>query len=67
MSVKSIMFEIDGLIKNTVASCASLYGFSVEEALAKIDANGCLIKTAVDKERLANQKAAEKAEKLSAK
>ena len=57
MSVKSIMLEIEGLIKNTVMSCASLYGFSVEEALAKIDSNGNLIKAVVDK-------AAEKAEKL---
>jgi len=60
MSVKSIMFEIEGLIKNTVMSCASLYGFSVEEALAKIDSNGNLIKAVVDKE-------AKKAEKLRAK
>jgi len=56
MSVKNIMLEIEGLIKNTVMSCASLYGFSAEEALAKIDANGNLIKAVVDK-------AAEKAEK----
>lgn len=60
MSVKNIMLEIEGLIKNTVMSCASLYGFSAEEALAKIDTNGCLIKAVVDKE-------AKKAEKLKAK
>jgi sRNA-binding protein len=59
MSVKNIMFEIEGLIKNTVVSCASLYGFSVEEALAKIDSNGNLIravKATVDKEALVEQK-----------
>lgn len=56
MSVKTIMFEIEGLIKNAVMSCASMYGFSAEEALAKIDSNGNLIKPVVDKE-------AEKAEK----
>jgi hypothetical protein len=50
------MFEIEGLIKNAVMSCASMYGFSAEEALAKIDSNGNLIKPVVDKE-------AEKAEK----
>jgi hypothetical protein len=67
MSVKNIMFEIEGLIKNTVVSCASLYGFSVEEALAKIDSNGNLIravKATVDKEALVEQKLRLKAEKL---
>ena len=56
MSVKSVMFEIEGLIKNAVMSCAAMYGFSAEEALAKIDSNGNLIKAVVDKE-------SEKAEK----
>jgi hypothetical protein len=56
MSVKTIMFEIEGLIKNAVMSCAAMYGFSAEEALAKIDSNGNLIRAVVDKE-------AEKAEK----
>ena len=37
MSVKTIMFEIEGLIKNAVMSCAAMYGFSAEEALAKIE------------------------------
>ncbi len=60
MSVKTIMFEIEGLIKNAVMSCAAMYGFSAEEALAKIDANGNLIKPVVDKKA---EKAAEKAEK----
>jgi hypothetical protein len=66
MSVKSIMFEIDGLIKNAVRSCASIYGFSVEEALAKIDSNGNLIKavkTPLEKKVLVEQKKVEKEEK----
>lgn len=67
MSVKTIMFEIEGLIKNTVMSCASLYGFSAEEALAKIDANGNLIKAVVDKKAEKQKKDAEKAEKQRAK
>ena len=62
MSVKSIMFEIEGLIKNAVMSCAAMYGFSAEEALAKIDANGNLIRV-VDKEAEKQKKEAEKAEK----
>jgi len=62
MSVKNIMFQLEELIKNTVTSCASLYGFSVEEALAKIDSNGNLIIAVKDKA----QKAAEKAEKQRA-
>ena len=69
MSVKSIMFEIDGLIKNAVRSCASIYGFSVEEALAKIDSNGNLIKavkTPLEKEALAEKKKVEKEEKKRA-
>ena len=37
------MIEIEGLIKNTVTSCASMYGFSVEEALKRIDLNGNII------------------------
>ena len=67
MSVKNVMSEIEGLIKNAVMSCASMYGFSAEEALAKIDSNGNLIKAVVDKEqkkaekqRLMEQKKAEK-------
>jgi len=67
MSVKTIMFEIEGLIKNAVISCAAIYGFSAEEALAKIDANGNLIKPVVDKEAekalVKQKKDAEKAEK----
>ena len=61
------MFEIEGLIKNTVMSCASLYGFSAEEALAKIDGNGNLIKPVVDKKAEKQKKDAEKAEKQRAK
>ena len=66
--------EVEGLIRNTVKSCAALYGFSAEEALAKIDLNGNLIsvvKANVDKEaekaeklRLKEAEKAEKAEKL---
>jgi len=67
MSVKTIMFEIEGLIKNTFMSCASLYGFSAEEALAKIDANGNLIKAVIDKKAEKQKKDAEKAEKQRAK
>ena len=67
MSVKTIMFEIEGLIKNAVMSCAAMYGFSAEEALAKIDANGNLIKPVVDKKAekalVKQKKDAEKAEK----
>ena len=62
MSVKNIMSQLEELIKNTVTSCASLYGFSVEEALAKIDSNGNLIRAVKDKA----QKAEEKAEKQRA-
>jgi hypothetical protein len=67
MSVKTIMFEIEGLIKNAVMSCAAMYGFSAEEALAKIDSNGNLIKPVVDKEAEKAKKDAEKAEKQRAK
>jgi hypothetical protein len=73
MSVKNIVFEIEGLIKNTVMSCASMYGFSAEEALAKIDSNGNLNKAVIDKEqkkaekqRLMEQKKAEKKAALKA-
>ena len=54
------MNEVEGLIWNTVKSCAALYGFSAEEVRAKIDLNGNLISvvnTNVDKE-------GQKAEKL---
>ena len=65
MSVKTIMFEIEGLIKNTVMSCAAMYGFSVEEALAKIDSNGNLIRAVVDKELKKEEKQrAKNAEKV---
>jgi hypothetical protein len=63
MSVKTIMFEIEGLIKNAVMSCAAMYGFSAEEALSKVDSNGNLIRAVVDKEAEKAKKDAEKAEK----
>ena len=78
MSVKNIMNEVEGLIWNTIKSCAAVYGFSAEEARAKIDLNGNLIsvvKENVEKETLKAEKLrlkeadklakeAEKAEKL---
>ena len=67
MSVKNLMNEVEGLMWNTIKSCAALYGFSAEEARAKIDSNGNLIsvvKANVDKEAEKALKEAEKAEKL---
>ncbi len=37
------MIEVEGLIKNTVMSCASMYGFSAEEALKRIDLSGNIV------------------------
>ena len=67
MSVKNLMNEVEGLMWNTIKSCAALYGFSAEEAWAKIDLNGnliCVVKANVDKEAEKALKEAEKAEKM---
>ena len=40
---KNIESELRSLIRTTVNSCATLYGFSAKEALAKLDSNGNIL------------------------
>jgi hypothetical protein len=40
---ENIETELRTLIRTTVNSCATMYGFSAEEALAKLDSNGNLL------------------------
>ena len=62
---ENIETELRDLIRVTVNSCASLYGFSADEALAKLDSNGNLLPqiSKVPNEEKAQLKELEKAEK----
>ena len=40
---ENIETELRSLIRTTVNSCATMYGFSAQEALAKLDSNGNLL------------------------
>jgi hypothetical protein len=63
---ENIETELRCLIEATVNSCATLYGFSAMEALAKIDSNGNLIpqiSKVPNQEEKKQSKEAEKAEK----
>jgi len=62
---ENIETELRSLIRTTVNSCATMYGFSAEEALAKLDSNGNLLPqiTKVPNEEKARVKEADKAEK----
>jgi len=62
---ENIETELRALIRVTVNSCATLYGFSADEALAKLDSNGNLLPqiSKVPNEKKAQLKELEKAEK----
>ena len=62
---ENIETELRSLIRTTVNSCATMYGFSAEEALAKLDSNGNLIPqiSKVPNETKTQLKELEKAEK----
>lgn len=62
---ENIETELRCLIEVTVNSCATLYGFSANEALAKLDSNGNLLPqiSKVPNEEKAQLKELEKAEK----
>jgi hypothetical protein len=63
---ENIESELRRLIEATVNSCATLYGFSAIEALAKLDSNGNLIPQVPNQEK-AQLKEVEKAEKARVK
>jgi hypothetical protein len=62
---ENIETELRALIRTTVNSCATLYGFSADEALAKLDSNGNLLPqiSKVPNEEKTQLKKLEKAEK----
>jgi len=62
---ENIETELRSLIKTTVNSCATMYGFSAKEALSKLDSNGNLLPqiSKVPNEEKARLKELEKAEK----
>ena len=67
---ENIESELRRLIRTTVNSCATMYGFSANEALAKLDSNGNLIpqiSKVPNEEEKKQSKEAEKAEKLRVK
>jgi hypothetical protein len=66
---ENIESELRRLIRTTVNSCATLYGFSANEALAKLDSNGNLLPqiSKVPVEEKPRVKEAEKAEKARVK
>lgn len=66
---ENIETELRCLIEATVNSCATLYGFSANEALAKLDSNGNLLPqiSKVPNEKKAQLKELEKAEKVRVK
>jgi len=61
---ENIESEFRRLIRVTVSSCATMYGFSAEEALKRLNSNGEIIEVPVVPSQ---QKDAEKAEKLRVK
>ena len=60
---ENIEFEIRRLIEVTVNSCATMYGFSAQEALKRLNSNGEIIEMP-PKVLTSRQKELEKAEKL---
>ena len=62
---ENIESELRSLIRTTVNSCATMYGFSAKEALAKLDSNGNILAqiTKVPNEEKARLKELEKLEK----
>jgi hypothetical protein len=67
---ENIESELRRLIRTTVNSCATLYGFSANEALAKLDSNGNILPQITEIPNQGAQKRskeAEKAEKLRVK
>lgn len=64
---ENIESELRRLIRTTVNSCATLYGFSANEALAKLDSNGNILPQIPNKEEKKRSKELEKAEKLRVK
>ena len=61
---ENIESELRGLIRTTVNSCATLYGFSAKEALAKLDSNGNILPQIPNQEAQKRLKELEKAEKV---
>jgi|688.fasta_scaffold46231_6 hypothetical protein len=59
--------EFRRIIRATVNSCATMYGFSAQEALKRIDSNGEIIEVVVSEKNPKQQKEEEKAEKLRVK
>ena len=64
---ENIESELRRLIRTTVNSCATMYGFSANEALAKLDSNGNILPQIPNKEEKKRSKELEKAEKLRVK
>jgi sRNA-binding protein len=66
---ENIEAELRSLIRTTVNSCATMYGFSAKEALSKLDSNGNLLPqiSKVPNEEKPRVKEAEKAEKARVK
>jgi hypothetical protein len=66
---ENIEAELRSLIRTTVNSCATMYGFSAKEALSKLDSNGNLLPqiSKVPNEVKPRVKEAEKAEKARVK
>ena len=62
---ENIETELRCLIRVTVNSCATMYGFSAKEALAKLDSNGNILPQIPNEEEIQKRsKELEKAEKL---
>lgn len=67
---ENIESELRRLIRTTVNSCATMYGFSANEALAKLDSNGNILPQITEiptQEAQKRSKDLEKAEKLRVK
>jgi hypothetical protein len=67
---ENIESELRRLIRTTVNSCATMYGFSANEALAKLDSNGNILPQITEiptQEKKKQSKELEKAEKLRVK
>lgn len=61
---ENIETELRSLIRVTVNSCATMYGFSAKEALAKLDSNGNILPQIPNEEEIQKRsKELEKAEK----
>jgi hypothetical protein len=64
---ENIESELRSLIRTTVNSCATMYGFSAKEALAKLDSNGNILPQIPNQEEKKRSKESDKAEKLRVK